>query len=302
MIPPRTQRARETLLASVAVNGIQVRLVLIEDNGKVYLFDGSGRLDAAEAAGAKIVFKDYQFDVVEPAGAVTSIPIPDVIVRTPDTDVLGLALSYNRHSREWTTAMKVALVTAAIKFNPALSPHKIAQITGTSHPFARKVRIRLEESRDVESTSTSIDDRGRRHSRTKPRQAKSSTTITPVTTVPVAPAVPDPTSVSTSTYPPAPSKASIEVVLRRQIYEMTKIAGEALALEHMSATTFDDIRCKLKKIIKVGAGEEAEKPAPKPALKTTTFDETLYGKAMGYAPIVSRDPSPRPECFDRNMH
>jgi hypothetical protein len=303
VIPPRTQRQRETLQASVAAYGIQVRPVLIEEGGKVYLFDGCGRLDAAEAAGAQIIYKNRTFEVVKPAGAVTNVPIPDVIVRSSDTDILGLALSHNRHAREWTTGMKAALVAEIIKFNPTLSALKIAQITGTSHPFARKIRDQLEESGDVERVSTSIDRLGRRHSRTKPKKVKSVSTAAPnavtpvVTEAHIAAGAPEST-VSAPTYPAAPSKASVEVALRKQIYNMVETAREALALaQNLTPSNRDGIREKLGKIIKTGTGE-AEKPAPKSALKTTTFDETLYGKAMGYAPIG--DPGAIPGFLDRN--
>jgi DNA-binding Lrp family transcriptional regulator len=156
--------------------------VLYEDlqSGECWLIDGRNRLDAMELLGwrarfekgAKAGAKRFESEVWHlkiSKGPVTFYRQPVVVLHPCDGDPYGLVLSFNIHRRHLKPEKKRELIAELLKADPAKSNRQIADQVKVSHPHVAKVRAELEKTGDVETVTTSIDTRGRRQPKHKPK-------------------------------------------------------------------------------------------------------------------------------------
>jgi ParB-like nuclease domain len=92
----------------------------------------------------------------------------DVRVGLTEEEKRRLALKLNLNRRHLDSAGKRAVIAESLKLDPQLSDREHARRCGVSHPTATSVRAGLEQSGDVEKTSTRVDSVGRQQPSSKP--------------------------------------------------------------------------------------------------------------------------------------
>jgi ParB-like chromosome segregation protein Spo0J len=125
-------------------NGQLVPILVTRDR---HLLDGRNRLRATTIADIEPKFVEYQGD-----------------------DPIGAVIAMNIRRRHLTSKQKRELIEKLLKMQPDKSDRQIAAMTGTSHPTVASVREDLEESGDVEESSTRTDSLGRQQPASKPER------------------------------------------------------------------------------------------------------------------------------------
>jgi hypothetical protein len=129
------------LVEDIRKNGLQLDIDMAD--GKI--IDGRNRARACIEAGERLRFTEQRFK--------------------SDAGIAAFIISRNIHRRHLTAEQKRDLIAKLLATDPAKSDRQIAKTAGVSHPTVARVRIKMEESGDVEKVSTSIDTKGRAQTR-----------------------------------------------------------------------------------------------------------------------------------------
>lgn len=144
VMPSLTAEEYANLRDDIAANGVRVP-VDVDENGQV--LDGHHRALIAAELGIECPRR--------------------VLAGLSEDEKVAHAYAVNIQRRSLTREQKRALVAASLKRDPHLSDREHAKRTGVSHPTVADVRDELEQSGDVESSSTRVDAMGRQQPSTK---------------------------------------------------------------------------------------------------------------------------------------
>jgi hypothetical protein len=138
------------LADDIKAHGLTSPIVLwrADPDAQAQLLDGRNRLDAMELVGLQTVGDDGRLKV-------------PFTPQAPPTDPYAYVISANIHRRHLTAEKKRELIAELIKAQPTKSNRQIAKTTGVSHPHVAKVRQEMEAAGDVETVTTSVDNKGR---------------------------------------------------------------------------------------------------------------------------------------------
>lgn len=149
VMPSLTAEEYANLRDDIAANGVRVP-VDVDENGQV--LDGHHRALIAAELGIECPRR--------------------VLAGLSEDEKVAHAYAVNIQRRSLTREQKRALVAASLKRDPHLSDREHAKRTGVSHPTVADVRDELEQSGDVESSSTRVDAMGRQQPSTKPQPTR----------------------------------------------------------------------------------------------------------------------------------
>jgi hypothetical protein len=142
------------------------------------LLDGCNRLDAMAMVELPIIKSDGTLD-----DRVVKFEHAYADPARGGVDPFAYVLSANIHRRHLTAEQKNELIDKLIKANPEKSNRQLAEHAKVGHPRIARRRKRLEDKRDVERRSTSIDTKGREQPATK-RSTKTPKPVQATTEVP----------------------------------------------------------------------------------------------------------------------
>jgi hypothetical protein len=179
LFPRMTPEELRALGEDIKKNGLREPVVLYaeEGGGGIYretapsLLDGINRLDAMEVVGLPTL-KDGQLHLEDTISRGYVIKYGLWKSAVTGFDPYAYVVSLNIHRRHLTAEQKRELIVKLLKADPTKSNRQVAKLTKTSHPHVAKVRGKAEKAGDVETVTTSIDTKGRKHPASKPRKAE----------------------------------------------------------------------------------------------------------------------------------
>ncbi len=267
-------QALEALGEDIKKNELRSPIVLWSDGkSPAVLLDGRNRLDAIESRIGRPV-------IIGPPSLMAGenfLATNMVIVLDRSVDPYSYCVSANIHRRHLTIEDKDRLIVQLLTADPTKSNRAVAKLTDTSHPHVAKVREQAERTGDVESVTTSIDAKGRKHPTKKKRrteddfrrdlQAKKAAAM-PGDIGPMLPDAPAPAPAPAKT----PARKAIDRCLRTVRAAVRKAMRETEPAEWMRLI---DTLVKELSDLAVDAAVEAERrrPAPSPPVAPAPDDD-----------------------------
>ena len=172
MFPLLSDQELDELGADIKANGLKVGIVIyIDPDGRSWLLDGRGRLDAMERVDMPFALSGASLDAMVKCGAARTVR---------DIDPFALAISFNIHRRHLTGEQKRELIARLLKAEPGRSNNATAKLVKADDKTVASVRMELEARSEIPNVETRKDTKGRSQPASKPRR-KSKPEAEPIT-------------------------------------------------------------------------------------------------------------------------
>jgi hypothetical protein len=161
MFPPIGDAELRELADDIKANGLHERVKVIVSDNKQVVIDGRNRLDAMELAGMPIF-----------SGSAELNPEIVEVLCHDEFDPVAFVIGVNIRRRHLTNDQKRDLVALLLKMKPERSNHQTAIVAAVDDKTVASVRRELEGRSEIQTSTTTIDTKGRRQPTKKPaRQA-----------------------------------------------------------------------------------------------------------------------------------